>query len=154
MVLVALSEAYLSVYERLREEKLTRSKLLRVVITLYGKRGAEWVIRGEELVYEGGKAVILRALVRGGEYTIRAKRLIFDRLSSRGLLEGDVEITGPDLYIKTERAFIDFKRNVAWGDGDVLVRRKGNLIRGRGFKIYFKPFRVILDEVKSVHPSS
>ncbi|NPB07607.1 MAG: hypothetical protein GXN96_01605 [Aquificae bacterium] len=150
---VALSEFYFKKFQALEGEKLVRSEVRDIEIKLYGEKGLEWVILGEKLFMEGSNLRIEKSVMLSGGYRIESEALLLNRKTRKGLLRGEVEITGEDLYLKTTDAYIDFGRSVAWGENRILLRRGGNIIRGRGFKIVFRPFRVTINEVESVHPS-
>ncbi len=148
---VLFSEYYVRVYLSLEEYNLVRSNVENVLIKVFTDEGQIWNVKGKELIYEKGIAIIKRSVIQGGGYTIKAERLYLNRREKRGRLEGGVEIFGKDMYLRTTSAYVDFKKNEAWGYEDIILRKGKNVIRGKGFKISFKPFKVIIDEVKSIH---
>ncbi|GAB6065909.1 LPS export ABC transporter periplasmic protein LptC [Aquifex pyrophilus] len=148
---VLFSELYVKEYLSLEEYNLVRSKVEDVHIKVFTGEGKVWDVRGKELLYERGVAIVKKSVIRGGGYTIKAERLYLNRRKKKGKLEGNVEIFGEDMYLRTRTAYVDFKENRAWGYDEIILRKEKNVIRGKGFKISFKPFKVIIDEVKSIH---
>jgi len=150
---VTLSEFYFKKFQALEGEKFIRSEVRNIEIKLYGERGLEWIILGKTLFMEGSNLRIEKSVMLSGGYRIESDALLLNKHTKKGLLKGEVEITGEDLYLKTKDAYIDFTKSVAWGKKELLLKRGGNIIKGRGFKIVFRPFRVTINEVESVHPS-
>jgi len=146
-----ISESYVRSLEKLKGEREVKSELREVEIQLYGKKGLEWKIQGTTLTYVSSHVVVKNPVIRTENYTITSERLYMDRNSRRGRLEGKVEIRGPNLYLRTLNAYVDLVKNVAWGYERLILRKDSNVIRGRGFKIFFKPFKVHINEVESIH---
>jgi len=151
VTLAFLFEVYVKKYKAIENVKIVKSEVIKVLISLYGNRSTEWIVKGEKLFYQLSNVIIKNPEIKSGNYRILAESLSLNKYSKRGILEKGVEIFGPDLYLQTLKAYIDFKENTAWGHREIILRRGGNLIKGRGFKIFFKPFKVIIDEVKSIH---
>ncbi|HID65988.1 MAG TPA: hypothetical protein EYP32_03850 [Aquificaceae bacterium] len=151
VALAFLFEVYVKKYKAIENVKIVKSEVLEVLISLYGNKGTEWIVKGEKLFYQLSNLVIKDPEIKSGSYRILAGSLHLNKYSKKGILENGVEIFGPDLYLRTLNAYIDFEENTAWGYQELLLRRGGNLIKGKGFKIFFKPFKVIIDEVKSIH---
>jgi len=154
LVFVLISENYVRSLEKLKGEKTVRSELKDVEIFLYGERGLEWRIKGKSLTYVGSDVVINEPIISTNAYTITSKRFYMNKYTRKGRLEGTVEIRGPEFYLKTENAYIDLVKNTAWGYGNLILRKGTNVIKGRGFKIFFKPFKVHINEVESIHSTS
>ncbi|WP_457601421.1 LPS export ABC transporter periplasmic protein LptC [Hydrogenivirga sp.] len=123
-----------------------------VSIRVFGEGGEEWKVSGRELVSFGKELTLLNVELRSASgYVVRANAITFQRDKNRGVLKGNVEIRGEAFFVKTERAMIDFNRNLLYGDDRVMVWKGRNFIEGKGFKAYLKPLRVIIGGVRTRH---
>ncbi len=153
---VLLSVVSLAYIEKLsREAKVfirEKSIAQEVSIKVFGEGGEEWKVEGRELVSLGKEIHLLGVLLRSASgYVVKADSITFFRNKNKGELKGGVEIRGEALFVKTDRAFIDFNRNLLYGDGKVMVWRGRNFVEGKGFKAYLNPLRVIIGRVKTKH---
>ncbi|AAC07890.1 LPS export ABC transporter periplasmic protein LptC [Aquifex aeolicus] len=154
LLLAFFSENYVRSLEKLKEEITVRSELKGVEIQLYGEKGLEWRIQGKTLTYADNQVVINEPVIRTQDYTITSEKLYMNKKTRKGRLEGNVEIRGPNLYLRTTNAYIDLVKNISWGYNELILRKDTNVIKGRGFKIFFKPFKVQINEVESIHTTS
>ncbi len=154
LVGVGLSEIYVKEFQKLRNVSFVKSELKEVELKIYGEKGLEWKIYGEKLLSVGRRVEILKPLILTEGYRIISRKLLFNKANKKGILVGDTELFGKELYVKTRDAHIDFKRGTVKGRDRIFLRRKGNEIRGEGFTITFKPFKVIINEVESSHPAT
>lgn len=155
-VFIILSLASLAYLEKLgRESKVfVREKSIAqgISIKVFGEGGEEWRVEGRELVSFGDEIHLLGVLMRSASgYVVRADSVTLYRDKKRGELKGGVEIRGEALFVKTDRAIIDFDGNLLWGEGEVMVWRGRNFIEGKGFRAYLRPLRVIIEKVKTKH---
>ena len=153
---VLFSIASLAYIEKLSKEVkvFVREKSIaqEISIKVFGEGGEEWKLEGRELVSFGEEVHLLGVLLRSSSgYVVRADSITFFRNSNRGELKGGVEIRGEALFVKTERAFIDFNRNILYGNGEVMVWKGRNFVKGKGFRAYLNPLRVIIGKVKTKH---
>jgi hypothetical protein len=146
----------LAYIEKLREESkiYTREKSIAqdISIRVFGEGGEEWKVRGKELVSFGKELTLIDVLLESASgYVVRADSIVLERDKNRGVLKGRVEIRGEAFFVKTERATIDFGKNLLYGEDKVLVWRGRNFIEGKGFRAYLKPLRVIIGDVRTKH---
>ena len=156
LAFILLSVGSLAYIEKLsREAKVfVREKSIArdISIKVFGEGGEEWKVEGRELVSFGREIHLLGVFLRSASgYVVKADSITLFRDRNKGELKGDVEIRGEALFVKTERAMIDFNRNLLWGYGKVMVWRESNFIEGKGFKAYLKPLKVIIGDVKTKH---
>ena len=156
LIFVLLSVGSLAYIGKLsREAKLVveeKSIARDIRIKVFGEGGEEWKVEGRELVSFGKEIHLLGVLLRSASgYVVKADSITLLKDKNRGELKGEVEIRGEALFVKTERAMIDFNRNLLWGDGKVMVWKESNYIEGRGFRAYLNPLRVIIGSVKTKH---
>lgn len=149
-----ISEIYVKEFRKLRNVSLVKSELKEVELRIYGEKGLEWRIYGKKLLSVGRNVEIESPTILTEGYRIISQALSFNKASKRGILRGETELFGEELYVRTRNANIDFNKGVVWGKERIFLRRKGNVVRGRGFTITFKPFKVIINEVESTHPAT
>lgn len=131
-----------------REKSIARG----IHIKVFGKEGQEWDVKGRELVSLGKELNLLSALLKSSNgYTISADSVTLYRDRNISVLRGNVTIVGKELKVNTEEATVDFSKNLIFGDKPVIVRTGNTLIKGKGFKAYFRPFRVIISDVRTKH---
>jgi len=151
---VALSELYVRSFLTLKTGGRLESVVYGVRMEVHGKEGLEWLVFGKEMRSLKDEVLLREAVLRTGPYTILSGELVLYRTRKKAELREGVEMFGPELYLKTEEALVDFNSSTVTGDGKLYLKRSSNEIRGRGFKIEFRPFRVTIYEVESLHPSS
>ena len=151
---VYLTEEYVKEFQKLKNVSLVKSELRGIELRIYGEKGLEWKIYGEKLLSIGKNVNIYKPTILTDGYTIKSQRLVFNKASKKGSLLGDTEVFGEDLYVKTKNASIDFNKGVVQGRERIFLKHKGSVVKGRGFTITFKPFKVIINEVESSHPTS
>ncbi len=149
-----LSEIYVKEFQKLKNVSLVKSELKDIELRIYGDEGLEWKIYGEEFLSVGKEIEIKKPTILTEGYRIISQGMVFNKDSKKGVLKGETELFGEELYVKTQNANIDFNRGIVWGEEKVFLKRKGNIIKGRGFTITFKPFKVIINEVESIHPTA
>ncbi len=153
LVLSVISLAYLEKLSReskvfVREKSIAQG----ISIKVFGEGGEEWRVEGRELVSFGDEIHLLGVLLRSASgYVVKADSITLFRDKKMGELKGGVEIRGEALFVKTDRATVDFDRSLLWGEGEVMVWRGRNFIEGKGFRAYLRPLRVIIGEVKTRH---
>lgn len=153
LLLCTLSLAYI---EKLRKEARVyvqeKSIAQGVSIKVFGESGEEWRIHGRELVSFGRELSLLDVELRSTSgYVVRASAITFLRDRNRGVLKGGVEIRGEAFFFKTDRATIDFNRDLLYGKGKVQVWKGRNFIEGKGFKAFLRPLKVIIGKVRTKH---
>ncbi len=151
-----LAGAALLYIESLRERSVVRveekSIAKHVRISVFGEGGEEWKVEGKELVSFGQELILLIVELRSvSGYVVKADAITFKRDRNRGTLKGDVEIRGTALFVKTDSAVVDFNQNLLYGSTDVRVWRSTNYVEGKSFKAYLRPFRVIIEKVRTKH---
>ncbi len=151
---VGLSEIYVKEFQKLKNISLVKSELKGVELRIYGEKGLEWKIYGKKLLSVGKNVEIESPTILTEGYRIISQSLSFNKANKKGVLKGETELFGEDLYVKTKDANIDFNKGVVWGKERIFLKRKGNVVKGRGFTITFKPFKVIINEVESTHPAT
>jgi len=123
-----------------------------ISIKVFGDDGEEWKIQGRELVSFGRELTLIDVLLESASgYEVRADSITVERDRNRGVLKGGVEIRGEAFFVKTDRAVIDFNKNLLYGEDRVMVWKGRNYIEGKGFKAYLKPLKVIIGEVRTKH---
>lgn len=155
-VFVAFSIISLAYIDKLsREAKIfVREKSIArdVSIKVFGKGGEEWTVEGRELVSFGKEIHLLGVILKSASgYVVRANSITFSREGNKGELKGDVEIKSKSLFVRTERAVVDFNRNIVYGSGRVTVWKGSNFVKGKGFKAYLNPLKVIIWKVRTKH---
>jgi len=153
ILLSVLSLAYI---DKLRKESNVfvqeKSIAQDISIRVFGKGGEEWMVEGEELISFGKELILLNVYLKSvSGYVVKANSIIFRRDKNTGTLKGEVEIRGEAFFVKTEKAVVDFNKNLIYGDGNVKVWKGRNYIEGTGFKAYLKPLRVIIGRVRTKH---
>ncbi len=153
-VLLSLASlAYISELEKESRVYVKEKSIARDIgIKVFGEDGEEWKVRGRELVSFGRELTLIDVLLESASgYEVKANTITFRRDKNIGFLKGNVEIRGNAFFVKTEKAVIDFKRNVLYGNERVMVWKDRNFIEGKGFKAYLKPLRVIIGGVRTKH---
>lgn len=146
---VGISERYVRGFEKLESASFVKSELKGVELRIYGEKGLEWKVYGERLLSIEEKVEVEGPLILTEGYKVASEGLTFDRANKGGVLKGTAEVFGEELYVRTRDANIDFNRGVVWGKEEIFLKFKGNTVRGKGFTINFKPFKVIINEVES-----
>ncbi len=123
-----------------------------IYIRVFGEGGEEWKVSGKELISFGEEINLIGVVLQSTSgYLVSSRLTTLSRNKNTAILEGSVLIEGNDIYVRTERAVVDFNKNTIYGDSDVEVRKGNNLFFGRSFRAYLKPFRVIIEKVKTKH---
>ncbi|NPA42305.1 MAG: LPS export ABC transporter periplasmic protein LptC [Aquificae bacterium] len=131
---------------------LEKSIARNISIKVFGEGGEEWRIEGRELVSFGKELNLLGVLlVSASGYSIKADSITFLRDKNLGVLRGNVEIRGEAFFVKTDKAVVDFNKNLIYGEEEVMVWKGSNYVEGKGFRAYLKPFRVIINSVRTRH---
>ena len=153
ILLSIASLAYISHLESRSRVFVQEKSIARdISIKVFGEGGEEWSIQGRELVSFGRELTLIDVLLESASgYRVRADSITVERDKNRGFLKGDVEIRGEAFFVKTDRAVIDFNRNLLYGEDKVMVWKDRNYIEGKGFKAYLRPLRVIIGGVRTKH---
>lgn len=123
-----------------------------VSVKVFGEMGEEWRLEGEELLLFQGELWLHRVLLRSASgYLIKADSIVFSKDKNRGKIEGNVEIRGEALLVRMGSAFIDFNKNLLFGDGKVMVWKDANFIEGDSFEVHLRPLKVIIRGVRTKH---
>ncbi len=136
-------------YESISKVKSsTESSAEGISIKAYGKSGIEWTITGRYLYIKGSRLELKDAVFRTDKEEIRAKSSTIDRDTLKGLVEGGVKLTGEGLYAETQGANLDLKEGKIYGSGEVHLKEGNKETWGKGFIIYLRPTKVIIENAK------
>ena len=110
-----------------------------------------WRVEGEKADFSEPAVIYLEKFSarRAGRYlSIAADRAEFHKYKAVAYLAGHVVIEflhgGQKVRIETDRATVDFRRRVVFGDGKVVVREPGRMLVGRGFRYDMRNNRFII----------
>jgi hypothetical protein len=119
-----------------------------VQVRVFGGKGEEWQIYGSRARLEDSKIFMEDIVLQSEGTTLTAKSGSIDRDTGEGYLEGDVVLQTKDGVFKTNRAELRLKEGHAYGDGKVVFEDGRNVVEGLGWRVEFKPTRVIINQAK------
>ncbi len=151
LISVIIFHKYFKEISKVKSVSEVKSVVYGVEIRLYGQEKLEWIVEGKKLLLKGSNLKIEKPTIKTEGYLIKSEELFLNKFKKRGFLKGNVEIFGKDLYVRTDEAYIDFLKNKAWGNKKLVIRKEKNFVKGKGFEIHFKPFKMSINEVESIH---
>lgn len=124
---------------------------------LFKKDRLMWSVTGEKADFSDPSVIYVEKFSarRAGRYLlISADKAEFYKYRGIAYLIGNVVIEflrdGRKVRIETDRATVDFRRKLVFGDGKVVVREPGRLLVGRGFRYDMRRDRfIILHDVQT-----
>jgi len=146
--MACLGNRWVNSYEVIPEPTKGVSLLEGVEIKVFGGKGEEWQIYGSRASLEDSKIFMEDILLQSGETTLTAKSGSIDRDTGEGYLEGNVVLRTKEGVFKTDRAELRLKEGHAYGEGKAVFEDGSNVVEGVGWRVEFKPTRVIINQAK------
>jgi hypothetical protein len=143
-----LGNRWVNSYEVIPEPTKGVGLLEGVEVRVFGGKGEEWQIYGSRVSLEDSKIFMENILLQSGEATLTAKSGSIDRDTGEGYLEGNVVLQTKEGVFKTDRAELRLKEGLAYGEGKVVFEDGPNVVEGVGWRVEFKPTRVIINQAK------
>jgi len=143
-----LGNRWVNSYEVVPEPTKGVGLLEGVEVKVFGGKGEEWQIYSSRASLEDGKIFMEDIVLQSGETTLTAKNGSIDRDTGEGYLEGNVVLQTKEEVFKTDRAEIKLREGLAYGDGKVVFEDGRNMVEGVGWRVEFKPTRVIINQAK------
>jgi hypothetical protein len=143
-----LGNRWVNSYEVFPEPTKRVGLLEGVQVRVFGGKGEEWQIYGSRARLEDSKIFMEDILLQSGENTLTAKNGSVDRDTGEGYLEGSVVLQTKEGVFKTDRAELRLKEGFAYGEGKVVFEDEHNVVEGVGWRVEFKPMRVIINQAK------
>jgi hypothetical protein len=143
-----LGNRWVNSYEVIPEPTKGVSFLEGVEVRVFGGKGEEWQIYGSRARLEDSKIFMENILLQSGETTLTAKSGSIDRDTGEGYLEGNVVLRTKEGTFKTDRAELRLKEGLAYGEGKAVFKDGPNVVEGVGWRVEFKPIRVIINQAK------
>jgi hypothetical protein len=119
-----------------------------VQVRVFGGKGEESQIYGSRASLEDSKIFIQDVMLQSEGTTLTAKSGSIDRNTGEGYLEGDVVLQTKEGVFKTDRAELRLKEGLAYGKGKVVFEDGRNVVEGVGWRVKFKPTRIIINQAK------
>jgi len=119
-----------------------------VEVRVFGGKGEEWRIYGSRASLEDSKIFMEDIILQSEGTTLTAKSGSIDRDTGEGYLEGNVVLRTKEGVFKTNRAELRLKEGLTYGDGKVVFEDGRNMVEGVGWRVEFKPMRVIINQAK------
>ena len=143
-----LGNRWVNSYEVIPEPTKGVSLLEGVEVRVFGGKGEEWRIYGSRASLEDSKIFMEDIVLQSGETTLTAKNGSIDRNTGEGYLEGNVVLRTKEGVFKTDSAKLRLKEGLAYGEGKVVFEDGRNVVEGVGWRVEFKPTRVIINQAK------
>jgi len=143
-----LGNRWLNSYEVIPEPTKGVSLLEGVEVRVFGAKGEEWRVYGSRARLEDSKVFMEDIVLQSGEITLTAKNGSIDRDTGEGYLERNVVLRTKEGVFKTDRAELRLKEGLTYGDGKVVFEDGRNMVEGVGWRVEFKPTRVIINQAK------
>ena len=143
-----LGNRWVNSYEVIPEPTKGVSFLEGVQVRVFGGKGEEWRVYGSRARLEDSKIFMEDILLQSGETTLTAKSGSIDRDTGEGYLEGNVVLRTKEGVFKTDRAELKLKEGLAYGEGKAVFEDGPNVVEGVGWRVEFKPTRVIINQAK------
>jgi len=143
-----LGNRWINSYEVIPKPTKGVSFLEGVEVKVFGGKGEEWRVYGSGASLEDSKIFMEDIVLQSGETTLTAKNGSIDRDTGEGYLEGNVVLRTKEGVFKTDRAELRLKEGLAYGDGKVVFEDGRNVVEGVGWRVEFKPIRVIINQAK------
>ncbi len=143
-----LGNRWINSYEVIPKPTKEVNLLEGVEVKVFGGKGEEWRIYGSRASLEDSKIFMEDIMLQSGETTLTAKSGFIDRNTGEGYLEGDVVLQTKEGTFKTNMAELRLKEGLAYGEGKVVFEDGRNVVEGIGWRVEFKPMRVIINQAK------
>ena len=143
-----LGNRWVNSYEVIPEPTKGVSFLEGVQVRAFGGKEEEWQIYGSRASLEDSKIFMEDILLQSGETTLTAKSGSIDRDTGEGYLDGNVVLWTKEGVFKTDRAELRLKEGLAYGGGKAVFEDGRNVVEGVGWRVEFKPTRVIINQAK------
>jgi hypothetical protein len=143
-----IGNRWINSYEVIPKPTKGVSLLEGVQVRVFGGRGEEWRIYGSRASLEDNKIFMEDVILQSEETTLTAKSGSIDRDTGEGYLEGNVVLRTKEGTFKTDRAELRLKEGLAYGDGKAVFKDGSNVVEGVGWRVEFKPTRVIINQAK------
>ena len=153
LVLISVSVGYVRVLKNKNEElRKSKSTAVNVMIRVFSDKGEVWRVTGSKLISAGQTLELLKVfIVTEKGYTISSDYIKLFRNTKVAHLEGNIEISGEDTIVKTEKAVVEFDKGLVKGNSRVYVEKNITKVNGQGFTAFLNPLRVIINRVKTEH---
>jgi hypothetical protein len=143
-----LGNRWINSYEVILKPTKGVSLLEGVQVRVFGGRGEEWRIYGSGASLEDNKIFMEDVMLQSEGTTLSAKSGSIDRDTGEGYLEGNVVLQTKEGTFKTNRAELRLKEGFAYGEGKAVFEDGPNVVEGVGWRVEFKPTRVIINQAK------
>jgi hypothetical protein len=143
-----LGNRWVNSYEVIQEPTKGVSFLEGVQVRVFGGKGEEWQIYGSRARLEDSKIFMEDIVLQSEGMTLTAKSGSIDRDTGEGYLEGNVVLRTKEGVFKTDRAELRLKEGLAYGGGKAVFEDGRNVVEGVGWRVEFKPTRVIINQAK------
>ncbi|MFZ8859431.1 MAG: LPS export ABC transporter periplasmic protein LptC [Thermocrinis sp.] len=120
-----------------------------VEMRVFGGKGEEWRVYGSRARLEDSKIFMEDILLQSGETTLTAKSGSIDRDTGEGYLEGNMVLRTKEGVFKTDRVELRLKEGLVYGEGKVVFEDGRSVVEGVGWRVEFKPMRVIINQAKA-----
>jgi hypothetical protein len=143
-----IGNRWINSYEVIPKPTKGMSLLEGVQVRVFGGRREEWHIYGSRARLEDSKIFMEDIMLQSGETTLTAKSGSIDRDTGEGYLEGNVVLRTKEGTFKTDRAELRLREGLAYGGGKAVFEDGRNVVEGVGWRVEFKPTRVIINQAK------
>ena len=143
-----LGNRWVNSYEVIPKPTKEVSLLEGVEVKVFGGKGEEWRVYGSRARLEDNKIFMEDVMLQSEGTTLTAKSGFIDRNTGEGYLEGDVVLQTKEGTFKTNRAELRLKEGLAYGEGKAVFEDGRNVVEGVGWRVEFKPTRVIINQAK------
>jgi hypothetical protein len=143
-----LGNRWINSYEVVPKPTRGVSLLEGVEVRVFGGKGEEWRIYGSRASLEESKIFMEDIVLQSEGMTLTARSGSIDRDTGEGYLEGNVVLRTKEGTFKTDRTELRLKEGLAYGDGKVVFEDGSNVVEGVGWRVEFKPTRVIINQAK------
>jgi hypothetical protein len=143
-----LGNRWINSYEVIPKPTKEVSLLEGVEVKVFGGKGEEWRIYGSGASLEDNRIFMEDIVLQSEGTTLSAKSGSIDRDTGEGYLEGNVVLQTKEGTFKTNRAELRLKEGFAYGEGKAVFEDGPNVVEGVGWRVEFKPTRVIINQAK------
>jgi hypothetical protein len=143
-----LGNRWINSYEVIPKPTKGVSLLEGVEVRVFGGKGEEWRVYGSSASLEDSKIFMEDILLQSEGMTLTSKSGSIDSDTGEGYLEGNVVLRTKEGVFKTDRAELRLKEGLVYGDGKVVFEDGLNVMEGVGWRVEFKPMRVIINQAK------
>ncbi len=149
IAVISTAVSNLSIEDLKTEENINEA--VNIEIKVFGENGMEWTVKGTSLNIEEPLVYFGKPILKLNGYTIKADYAEVNRIEKEGIMRGNITIRGENLMAEAEEVYLDMDKNLLTGNGFISIKRGNHTIKGKGFTMYLRPFRAIINEADALY---